>query len=147
MKYKSYYPKENELSVQWHHVDAAGQNLGRLATRIASVLLGKHRPDYTPGVDLGDHVVVTNCEKITVTGNKLVDKIYYQHTNYVGGLKETRLRRMLRTHPERVIERAVWGMLPHGKLGRQLLTKLRVYAGPEHPHGPQKPTALPMGNS
>ena len=142
MKQKTYYPKQNEFGVQWHHVDADGQNLGRLATRIASILIGKHRPDYTPGVDLGDHVVVTNCEKITVTGNKMVDKIYYRHSGFQGGLTETRLRRMLRTHPERVIEAAVWGMIPHGKLGRKLIKKLKVYAGPEHPHGPQKPQPM-----
>ena len=96
---KSYYPKAGEIVDQWHLVDASGQNLGRLATRIAGVLLGKHRPNYTPGVDLGDFVIVTNCEKVTVTGNKLTEKIYRRHSGYPGGLKETSLRRMLRTHP------------------------------------------------
>jgi len=141
---KSYYPKASEIGSQWHLVDASGQNLGRLATRIAGVLLGKHRPNYTPGVDLGDFVIVTNCEKVTVTGNKLVEKIYRRHSGYPGGLKETTLRRMLRTHPERVIESAVRGMLPHNKLGRQLIKKLKVYAGPQHPHGPQKPEPLAL---
>lgn len=141
---KSYYPKAGEVPAQWHIVDADGQNLGRLATRIASVLLGKHRPEYTPGVDLGDFVVVTNCEKITVTGNKLIDKVYYRHSGYQGGLTETRLRRMLRTHPERVIEAAVWGMIPHTKHGRQIINKLKVYAGSEHPHSAQKPQPMPM---
>ncbi|HEY4718095.1 MAG TPA: 50S ribosomal protein L13 [Anaerolineales bacterium] len=141
---KSYYPKASEIGSQWHLVDASGQNLGRLATRIAGVLLGKHRPNYTPGVDLGDFVIVTNCEKVTVTGNKLVEKIYQRHSGYPGGLKETTLRRMLRTHPERVIESAVRGMLPHNKLGRQLIKKLKVYAGPQHPHGPQKPEPLAL---
>ena len=141
---KSYYPKASEIGSQWHLVDASGQNLGRLATRIAVVLLGKHRPNYTPGVDLGDFVIVTNCEKVTVTGNKLVEKIYQRHSGYPGGLKETTLRRMLRTHPERVIESAVRGMLPHNKLGRQLIKKLKVYAGPQHPHGPQKPEPLAL---
>jgi len=141
---KSYYPKAGEVPAQWHIVDANGQNLGRLATRIASVLLGKHRPEYTPGVDLGDFVVVTNCEKITVTGNKLIDKVYYRHSGYQGGLTETRLRRMLQTHPERVIEGAVWGMIPHTKHGRQIINKLKVYAGSEHPHSAQKPQPMPM---
>ncbi len=141
---KSYYPKEAELHQQWHIVDASGQNLGRLSTRIASVLLGKHRPEYTPGVDLGDFVVVTNCEKITVTGNKLLDKVYYRHSGYQGGLTETRLRRMLRIHPERVIEAAVWGMIPHTKHGRMIIKKLKVYAGSEHPHEAQKPEPMPM---
>ncbi|MEX2143942.1 MAG: 50S ribosomal protein L13 [Anaerolineales bacterium] len=141
---KSYYPKASEISSQWHSVDANGQNLGRLATRIAGVLMGKHRPNFTPGVDLGDFVVVTNCEKVAVTGNKLIEKIYYRHSGYPGGLKETSLRRMLRTHPERVIESAVRGMLPHTKLGRQMIKKLKVYAGPNHPHGPQKPEPLAL---
>lgn len=141
---KSYYPKAGEVPAQWHIVDADGQNLGRLATRIASVLLGKHRPEYTPGVDLGDFVIVTNCEKITVTGNKMIDKVYYRHSGYQGGLTETRLRRMLRTHPERVIEAAVWGMIPHTKHGRQIINKLKVYAGSEHPHSAQKPQPMPM---
>ena len=139
---KSYYPKAGDIVGQWHLVDATGQNLGRLATRIAGVLLGKHRPNYTPGVDLGDFAVVTNCEKVAVTGNKLTEKVYRRHSGYPGGLKETTLRRMLRTHPERVIESAVRGMLPHTKMGRQLITKLKVYAGPAHPHGPQKPKPL-----
>lgn len=139
---KSYYPKAAEIVGQWYIVDANGQNLGRLAARIAAVLLGKHRPDYTPGVDLGDHVVVTNCEKIAVTGNKMVEKIYYRHSGYPGGLTETSLKRMLATHPERVIQTAVRGMLPHTKQGRQMIKKLKVYAGTEHPHAPQKPQPL-----
>ncbi len=142
MTQKSYYPKEAEFKVQWHHVDADGKNLGRLATKIAGVLMGKHRPEFTPGVDLGDHVVVTNCEKIAVTGNKMIDKVYFRHSNYIGGLTETRLRRMLRTHPERVLEAAVWGMLPPGKGRRKMITKMRVYKGPEHKHGAQNPVPL-----
>lgn len=141
---KSYYPKAADLTEQWHHVDAEGQNLGRLASRIATVLLGKHRADFTPGVDMGDFVVVTNCEKVTVTGTKMVDKTYYRHSGYPGGLSETTLRRMLDTHPERVLEFAVKGMLPHNKLGRQLIKKLKVYAGGEHPHAPQQPKPLEL---
>lgn len=141
---KSYYPKQGDVQGQWYIVDASGQNLGRLASRIATVLLGKHRPEYTPGVDLGDAVIVTNCGQLTVTGNKMTDKVYYRYSGYQGGLSETTLRRMLRTHPDRVIQEAVWGMLPHNKLGRQLIRKLKIYAGTEHPHGPQKPQPLAM---
>lgn len=141
---KSYYPKQGDVQGQWYIVDASGQNLGRLASRIATVLLGKHRPEYTPGVDLGDAVIVTNCGQLTVTGNKMTDKVYYRYSGYQGGLSETTLRRMLRTHPDRVIQEAVWGMLPHNKLGRQLIKKLKIYAGTEHPHGPQKPQPLAM---
>ena len=141
---KSYYPKAGELTQQWHIVDASGQTLGRLAARIATVLLGKHRANFTPGVDMGDYVIVTNCGKLIVTGNKLEEKTYYRHSGYPGGLTETSLRRMLSTHPERVIQAAVRGMLPHTKQGRQLIKKLKVYAGTEHPHGPQNPQPLTM---
>lgn len=141
---KSYYPKANELEAAWWVVDATDQNLGRLASRIAQVLIGKHKPQYTPGVDVGDYVVVTNCGKITVTGSKMEDKTYYRHSGYPGGLKETSLRRMLETHPDRVIRRAVWGMLPHNKLGRKLLKKLKIYAGTEHPHAAQNPQPLEL---
>lgn len=142
MKQKTYYPKAGEVTGEWYIVDATGQNLGRLASRIAAVLIGKHRPEYTPGVDLGDSVVVTNCEKITVTGTKLDDKKYYRHSGYPGGIKETDLRTMLKRNPDRVMRSAVWGMLPHNKLGRKLLKKLKIYAGDEHPHGPQQPKPL-----
>lgn len=141
---KSYYPKAGELTQQWHIVDASGQNLGRLASRIATVLMGKHRADYTPGVDMGDYVIVTNCGQLVVTGNKLEDKTYYRHSGYPGGLTETTLRRMLVTHPDRVITFAVRGMLPHTKQGRQLIKKLKVYAGAEHPHAPQNPKPLAL---
>jgi len=141
---KSYFPKAGELTQQWYIVDAKGQNLGRLAARIAKVLMGKHHPNFTPGVDMGDYVIVTNCGLLTVTGNKLEEKTYYRHSGYPGGLTETSLRRMLRTHPDRVIQAAVRGMLPHTKQGRQLIKKLKVYAGTEHPHGPQNPQPLTM---
>lgn len=137
---KTYYPKANELNrQQWHLVDANDQNLGRLATKIATILLGKHRPDYTPGVDLGDFVVVVNAAHITVTGNKLVEKTYHRHSQYPGGLKSITLRDQLRTNPDRVIRSAVWGMLPHTKMGRHLINKLKIYAGPDHPHIGQGP--------
>jgi large subunit ribosomal protein L13 len=144
MTQKSYYPKAGEITSDWYIVDATGRNLGRLASRIATVLIGKHKPEYTPGVDLGDNVVVTNCEKIVVTGNKLDDKIYYHHSGYPGGIKQINLRRMLERNPDRVIRKAVWGMLPHNKLGRRLLKKLKIYAGEEHPHEPQKPKPLAL---
>lgn len=142
MQQKSYYPKPGDVEGEWYIVDATGQNLGRLASRIATILLGKHRPEYTPGVDLGDAVIVTNCGKVSVTGTKMTDKIYYRYSGYQSGLKETTLRRMLETHPDRVIQEAVWGMLPHNKLGRQLIRKLKIYAGEQHPHTAQKPQPL-----
>lgn len=136
---KTYYPKQNDLRQEWHLVDANDQNLGRLAAKIAHILLGKHRPDFTPGVDLGDYVVVVNAERITVTGNKMVEKKYYRHSMYPGGLKTVSLKDQLINHPDRVIRAAVWGMLPHNKLGRQLIKKLKVHAGPDHPHAGQNP--------
>ena len=132
--YKSYYPKAAEISREWVLVDAAGQNLGRLATQIATLLLGKHKPTFTPGVEMGDFVVVINAAGITVTGKKLDDKFYHRHSGYPGGLKSISLRDQLKKHPERVITSAVWGMLPHNKMGKHLLKKLRVYSGAEHPH-------------
>ena len=139
---KTYYPKPSEVVRDWVLVDANDQNLGRLSTRIAEILIGKHKPTYTPGVDVGDFVVVVNAERIRVTGNKLEDKMYYRHSGYPGGITEMNLTRMLELHPERVIRLAVWGMLPHNKLGRKLLKKLKVYAGPEHPHEAQQPKRL-----
>lgn len=139
---KTYYPKPDEISREWYVVDANGQNLGRLATQIASVILGKNKPDYTPGVDNGDFVVVINAERVQVTGNKLDEKFYYRHSNYPGGLKSISLRDQLKKFPERVIQSAVWGMLPHNRYGRQLIKKLKVYAGPEHPHAAQQPKPL-----
>jgi large subunit ribosomal protein L13 len=140
---KTYYPKENEVPNQWYLVDAAGMNLGRLATRVARALLGKDKPQFTPGVPMGDYVIVINVEKIEVTGNKLDDKIYYRHTGYPGGLKKITLREQLKRFPSRVIQSAVWGMLPHNRLGRKLLKRLKLYAGAEHPHEAQNPKPLP----
>ncbi len=139
---KTYYPKPDEITRDWYLVDANGQNLGRLATRIAAILLGKTKPDFTPGVDNGDFVVVINAKKVRVTGNKLDEKIYYRHSNYPSGLKEITLRDQLKKFPERVIHLAVWGMLPHNRYGRKLIKKLKVYAGPEHPHEAQQPKPL-----
>lgn len=136
---KTYVPKSGDLSQDWLLVDANDQNLGRLATRIASLLLGKHKPNFTPGVEVGDFVVVVNAERVRVTGNKLDEKIYYRHSNYPGGLKEISLRQQLAKHPDRVLRSAVWGMLPHNKLGRKLIKNLKIYAGPDHPHAAQQP--------
>jgi large subunit ribosomal protein L13 len=141
---KTYYPKAGEVERDWYLVDANGQNLGRLATKIATLLLGKHKPTFTPGVDLGDFVVVVNCERIVVTGNKLEDKKYYRHSGYPGGLSEINLRDQLARFPERVIRQAVWGMLPKNKHGRKLMKKLKIYAGPDHPHKAQNPKALKL---
>jgi large subunit ribosomal protein L13 len=136
---KTYIPKENEIEREWFLVDANGQNLGRTASQIATILLGKHKPNFTPGMDTGDFVVVVNCEKLQVTGNKLTEKFYYRYSLYPSGLTETSLRDQLQKHPERVITSAVWGMIPHNKFGRQIIKKLKVYAGPEHPHAAQQP--------
>jgi len=140
--YKTYYPKSKELSHDWVLVDAEGQTLGRLASEITRILLGKNKTTYTPGVDTGDYVIIINCEKLTVTGNKLEEKMYYRHSLYPGGLKEINLRDQLAKHPDRVIRSAVWGMLPKNKMGRILIRKLKIYAGPDHPHGAQKPNQI-----
>ena len=139
---KTYHPKAGEITHDWFVVDANGQNLGRLASKIAHILLGKHKPNFTPGVDMGDFVIVVNCERVTVTGNKLEDKMYYRHTGYPGGLKEINLRNQLEKHPDRVIKQAVKGMLPKNTHGRNLLKKMKVYAGPDHPHQAQNPKPL-----
>jgi large subunit ribosomal protein L13 len=141
--YKSYYPKADELAPKWVVVDAEGQNLGRLATKLASLLLGKHKPAFTPGVDAGDYVIVLNAGKITVTGTrtstKLTTKMYHHHSGYPGGIKTISLRDQLQTRPERVIRSAVWGMLPHNRMGRHILKRLKIYLGSEHPHAVQNP--------
>lgn len=131
---KTYSMKAAEIDKAWHVIDAEGQTLGRLATRAAGILQGKHKPTYTPSQDMGDFVIVVNASLVKVTGNKLEDKIYYWHTGYMGGIKEQTLSEMLTKHPERVIEKAVKGMLPRNKLARHLLRHLKVYGGAEHPH-------------
>jgi large subunit ribosomal protein L13 len=141
---KTYVPKSGDITHEWKLVDANGQNLGRLATQLASMLLGKDKPTFTPGVDTGDFVVVVNAEKIVVTGNKLEDKYYYRHSGYPGGLKEIKLRDQLAKHPDRVIKQAVWGMLPKSRYGRKIFKKLKVYAGPDHPHNAQHPTLVEL---
>ena len=139
---KTFYPKSEDITRSWVLVDAAGKNLGRLATEIAQLIIGKHKPEYTPGVDVGDFVVVVNAEQIVVTGKKLDDKYYYRVSGYQGGLKQINLRNQLEKRPEFVIEHAVKGMIPHNRLGRKLIKKLKVYAGPEHPHHAQKPVPV-----
>ncbi|MBI4770607.1 MAG: 50S ribosomal protein L13 [Chloroflexi bacterium] len=139
---KTYYPRAADLSHDWYVADASGQTLGRLAAHIARVLLGKHKPVFTPGVDTGDYVVVVNAEKLVVTGKKLTEKVYHRHTMYPGGLRSINLRDQLQRHPERVITAAVRGMLPRNKYGRRVIKKLKVYAGPEHPHHAQQPRPL-----
>ena len=139
---KTYMATASSIERKWYVVDAADYTLGRLASQVAAVLRGKNKPTYTPSMDCGDNVIVINAEKIKVTGKKLDQKIYYSHSDYVGGLKSATLKEMLAKHPERVIEHAVKGMLPKGPLGRQMYTKLFVYAGPDHKHAAQKPEVL-----
>ena len=139
---KTFMAGPDTIDRKWYVVDAEGKTLGRLASEIAKVLRGKHKPIFTPHIDTGDYVIVVNAEKIKVTGKKMNQKIYYKHSGYVGGMKETTLKVMLKRHPERVVEYAVKGMLPKGPLGRQMYRKLFVYVGPEHKHAAQKPEAL-----
>ena len=139
---KTYMASPEKVERKWYVVDAAGYTLGRLASEVANVLRGKNKPIYTPHIDTGDYVIVVNADKVKVTGKKLDQKIYYRHSDYVGGMKETTLREMMNKKPERVIELAVKGMLPKGPLGRSMYTKLHVYAGPEHEHAAQKPEEL-----
>lgn len=139
---KTYMANPDKIERKWYVVDAEGQTLGRLSAEIAKVLRGKNKPEFTPHIDTGDYVVVVNAEKIKVTGKKLDQKIYYHHSDYVGGMKETTLREMLAKKPESVIELAVKGMLPKGPLGRAMIKKLHVYAGPEHEQQAQKPEVL-----
>ena len=139
---KTYMANPDKIERKWYVVDAEGQTLGRLSAEIAKVLRGKNKPQFTPHIDTGDYVVVVNAEKIKVTGKKLDQKIYYHHSDYVGGMKETTLREMMAKKPEAVIELAVKGMLPKGPLGRAMIKKLHVYAGPDHEQQAQKPEVL-----
>ena len=139
---QTYMANPDKIERKWYVVDAEGCTLGRLASGVASVLRGKNKPQFTPHVDTGDYVIVVNAEKIKVTGKKLEQKIYYNHSDYVGGMRETTLREMMAKKPEKVVELAVKGMLPKGPLGRSMITKLHVYAGPEHEQAAQKPEVL-----
>ncbi len=139
---KTYMAKPAEVKSKWYVVDAQGKTLGRLAAQVASVLRGKHKPTYTPHVDSGDFVIVVNADKVRLTGRKEENKIYYRHTLYPGGLKTRTAAEMRATRPEKMIELAVWGMLPHNRLGRRQIRKLKVYAGADHPHQAQQPEPL-----
>ena len=139
---KTYMANPDKIERKWYVVDAEGQTLGRLASEVAKVLRGKNKPEYTPHIDTGDYVIVINAEKIAVTGKKLQQKMYYHHSDYVGGMKETTLAEMMAKKPEMVVELAVKGMLPKGPLGRSMIKKLHVYAGAEHAHEAQKPEVL-----
>jgi len=141
---KTYSVKADEIKREWYLIDAEGKTLGRLASEIAKILRGKHKPIYSPHLDCGDYVIVINAEKIRVTGRKLDQKIYYRHSGYPGGLKSITLREQLAKHPERVIKAAVKGMLPKNRLGRKMLKKLKVYAGDSHPHQAQQPKVLEL---
>lgn len=141
----TYMQKKEDLVRNWYVIDAEGESLGRVATKVATVLRGKHKPTYTPHMDCGDFVIVVNASKVNLTGNKLDDKIYYNHSGYTGGLRERTARVMRENYPVEMIERAVKGMLPKGRLGRQMYKKLFVYAGEEHPHAAQQPVELKMG--
>ena len=141
---KSYVAKPLEIERKWYVIDATDKTLGRLSTEIASRLRGKHKPIYTPHVDCGDHIIVINAEKIKVTGNKATQKVYRHHTGFMGGMREVSYKDMMIKHPERIIEKAVKGMLPKSSLGRQMYTKLKVIVGPEHNHHAQKPEVLEL---
>lgn len=140
---KTYAAKAEDIEREWYVVSANGEVLGRMAVRIAKVLRGKHKPIFTPHVDCGDHVIVTDADKVKLTGRKWQQKMYYAHSGYPSGLKVATAQRMMDKHPEKIIRHAVRGMLPHNRLGRQILRKLKVYVGPEHPHEAQSPQPLP----
>ncbi|NGY05450.1 50S ribosomal protein L13 [Solimonas terrae] len=139
---KTIFAKSETVKRDWYVIDATDKTLGRLATEVARRLRGKHKPEYTPHIDTGDYIVIVNAEKVKATGNKLKDKVYYSHSEYPGGIKSTTLEKMLQSHPERALEKAVKGMLPKGPLGYAQFRKLKVYAGAEHPHTAQQPQPL-----
>ncbi len=141
---KTYNVTKEEIQREWVLVDAEGQTLGRLASHIAAILRGKHKPTFAPWLDCGDYVIVVNAGKIKVTGNRMDSKVYYRHSGYVGGLKSVTLRRQLEKHPERVLAAAVRGMLPNNRLGRKMAKKLKLYAGSDHPHAAQQPKKLEL---
>jgi large subunit ribosomal protein L13 len=141
---KTYSARAQDVRRQWHLIDAEGKTLGRLATEVATRLRGKHKPEFTPNVDTGDYIVVVNAEKVHVTGNKMSDKMYHHHTGYIGNLKSISLEKQLEKRPEKVIQLAVKGMMPRGPLGRAMLSKLKIYAGSEHPHTAQQPQPLEL---
>ena len=141
---KSYMQKKETVERKWYVIDAEGKPLGRVAAKAAHMLRGKHKPTFTPHIDCGDYIIIVNAEKVLLTGNKLNDKKYYNHSMYAGGLRERTAKEMIERYPEEMIERAVKGMLPKGRVGRQMYKKLFVYAGPEHKHEAQKPTVIEL---
>ena len=141
---KTFMPKAADITRKWYVVDAEGLALGRVASQVANILRGKNKPIYTPNVDTGDYVIVINCDKVILTGKKLDQKIYYKHSGFVGGLKETKYRKLLAEKPEEALRHAVVGMLPKGPLGRQMAKKLKIYAGAEHEHAAQQPEKLEL---
>jgi large subunit ribosomal protein L13 len=142
---ETYIPKLNEINQKWLIVDADGQILGRLASEVASILRGKNKPIFTPHMDVGDHVIIINAGKIRVTGKKAKTKKYYRHTGYPGGLRSDSYSDLIKSNPARILEKAIWGMLPHNKLGKKIYKKLKIYAGNEHPHEAQKPEKIEIG--
>jgi large subunit ribosomal protein L13 len=144
MRFRTFTPTEESIDAErkWWVVDAAGMNLGRLASRVAHILRGKHKSSFAPHIDTGDFVIVINADKITVTGNRLDEKLYRRHSGYPGGFREVTMREMMKKHPDRVVETAIKGMLPHNRLGRRMASKLKVYAGNAHPHQAQRPEVL-----
>ena len=142
---ETYIPKLNEINQKWLVVDADGQILGRLASEVASILRGKNKPIFTPHMDVGDHVIIINAEKIRVTGKKAKTKKYYRHTGYPGGLRSDSYSDLIKSNPAKILEKAIWGMLPHNKLGKKIYKKLKIYAGNEHPHEAQKPEKIEIG--
>jgi len=139
---KTFMQKPDEVQRKWYVIDAEGKTLGRLASTVASILRGKHKPNFTPNVDCGDHVIIINAEKVVLTGKKAENKIHYTHSLYPGGLKETKYGQLLKTKPEYALSKTIWGMLPHNRLGRKMIKKLRVYRGNEHPHAALQPEVL-----
>ncbi|HHY71214.1 MAG TPA: 50S ribosomal protein L13 [Thermoanaerobacterales bacterium] len=138
----TFMAKKEEVKPDWYVIDAAGKPLGRIATKVAMILKGKHKPIYTPHVDTGDHVIIVNADKVILTGKKMDDKMYHSHTGYPGGIKARNFRSLMSKSPEKVVYKAVWGMLPHNVLGRKMIKKLKIYRGAEHPHEAQKPRPL-----
>ena len=141
---KTFSLRKEDIERKWYVVDAEGQVLGRLASKIATILRGKHKETFTPHLDMGDHIVVVNANKFLVTGNKAEQKAYYRHTGYPGGLRTEKYKKLIQEHPETIIQKAVWGMLPHNRLGRKMIKKLKIYASPEHPHIAQQPEVLSL---
>lgn len=144
MDLKTFSLRKEDIERKWYVVDAEGQVLGRLASKIATILRGKHKETFTPHLDMGDHIVVVNANKFLVTGNKAEQKAYYRHTGYPGGLRTEKYKKLIQEHPETIIQKAVWGMLPHNRLGRKMIKKLKIYASPEHPHIAQQPEVLSL---